>query len=47
VLSEADDTYIRLQAYGGRNGLFWDQYLTHHDLAVRLRRVGKYLRERR
>ena len=46
VLSEADSVYIALQSYGGWSGQFWDQYLTHHDLAVRLRGVGKQIRKR-
>jgi len=46
VLGEADAVYIALQSYGGWSGQFWDQYLTHHDLAVRLRRVGKQIRKK-
>jgi hypothetical protein len=41
VLGEADDAYKALQSFGGWPDLFWVRYLTKHDLAVRLRRVGK------
>jgi hypothetical protein len=44
VLDEADAAYVALQSFGGWPDLFWVRYLTHHDLAVRLRRVGKQVR---
>jgi hypothetical protein len=46
VLGEADAAYIALQSFGGWENLFWVRYLTNHDLAVRLRRVGKEARKR-
>ena len=46
VLKEADAAYIELGTYGdGWRGLFWDGYLKQHELAVRLRRVGKQIRQ--
>jgi len=44
VLGEADAAYIALQSFGGWPDLFWVRYLTNHDLAVRLRRIGKEAR---
>jgi hypothetical protein len=46
VLQEADGAYIELGAYGSYDNLFWSRYLKHHDLAQRLRRVGKEIRAR-
>ena len=46
VLDEADAAYIALQSFGGWPDLFWVRYLTHHDLAVRLRRIGKKVNRR-
>jgi hypothetical protein len=44
VLDEADAAYVALQSFGSWTDLFWVRYLSKHDLAVRLRRVGKQLR---
>ncbi len=46
VLDEADAAYIALQSFGGWPDLFWVRYLTNHDLAVRLRRIGKKVNAR-
>ena len=46
VLGEADAAYIALQSFGGWEDLFWVRYLTNHDLALRLRRIGKKVRAR-
>jgi hypothetical protein len=45
VLKEADRAYIELGGYGGQTGLFWEAHLKQHPLAVRLRRVGKQIRQ--
>jgi hypothetical protein len=45
VLKEADRAYIELGAYGGQTGLFWEEHLKQHPLALRLRRVGKQIRQ--
>ena len=44
VLDEADAAYVALQSFGGWEDLFWVQYLTKHELALRLRRIGKQIR---
>jgi len=46
VLQEADGAYIELGAYGSYDNLYWSRYLQQHELAQRLRRVGKQIRAR-
>ena len=45
VLQDADGTYNELGAYGSWPDLFWAQRLKNHELSIRLRRVGKLIRQ--
>jgi hypothetical protein len=45
VLREADAAYIELGSYGTSASSFWERYLKQHDLAARLRRIGKQIRQ--